>query len=48
MFSWKCTGCEVAAPGYIKGKQDGEHNITKDRERERDPEIIQGEIITAV
>lgn len=21
MFSWKCTGREVAAPGYIKGKQ---------------------------
>lgn len=28
MFSWKCTGCEVAAPGYIKGENRLEHNIT--------------------
>lgn len=29
MFSWKYTGREVAAPGYIKEKAVSLHNINK-------------------
>lgn len=42
MFSWKCTGCEVAAPGYIKGKQTAGEQHHHGFQSKRDPEIIQG------